>query len=80
LLLYCCYCYYYCYYYYYYYLLLLFSSCFEFNFSLPSHLQQAVDAGRCLFGTVDSFLVWHLTGGTQGGTMAMMACLFSCVA
>ena len=29
--------------------------------------KQKAAAGELLFGTVDSFLVWHLTGGTNGG-------------
>jgi glycerol kinase len=29
--------------------------------------QEAAAAGELLFGTVDSFLVWNLTGGTDGG-------------
>ncbi len=29
--------------------------------------QKAAEAGELLFGTVDSFLVWKLTGGTDGG-------------
>ena len=29
--------------------------------------QEAAGAGDLLFGNVDSFLVWKLTGGTQGG-------------
>ncbi|XP_052804747.1 glycerol kinase-like [Mya arenaria] len=27
----------------------------------------AVEDGRCLFGTVDAWLIWNLTGGTDGG-------------
>jgi glycerol kinase len=30
--------------------------------------QKAAEAGELLFGTVDSFLVWKFTGGTDGGT------------
>ncbi|XP_012946792.1 glycerol kinase [Aplysia californica] len=30
-------------------------------------VRRAVDEGRCMFGTVDSWLVWNLTGATQGG-------------
>uniref|UniRef100_A0A8D9FB89 glycerol kinase n=2 Tax=Cacopsylla melanoneura TaxID=428564 RepID=A0A8D9FB89_9HEMI len=30
-------------------------------------VQSAVKDNRCLFGTVDSWLVWNLTGGTDGG-------------
>ncbi len=29
--------------------------------------QEAAEAGELLFGNVDSFLVWKLTGGTDGG-------------
>ena len=29
--------------------------------------QQAADAGDLLFGTIDTWLVWHLTGGVDGG-------------
>lgn len=29
--------------------------------------KQKASAGELLFGTVDSFLVWHLTGGANGG-------------
>ena len=37
------------------------------------HVPQArklAEAGKLLFGTVDSFLLWRLTGGTEGGTHA----------
>jgi glycerol kinase len=37
---------------------------------LLQHVAGAMEkagAGELLFGTVDSFLVWHLTGGPQGG-------------
>eukprot|EP00794_Sanderia_malayensis_P019091 gene19091-21007_t len=30
-------------------------------------VQKAVSEERCLFGTVDTWLVWNLTGGTNGG-------------
>ncbi|KAH9514969.1 Glycerol kinase 3, partial [Bulinus truncatus] len=30
-------------------------------------VRKAVEDGRCLFGTVDSWLVWNLTGGKNGG-------------
>jgi glycerol kinase len=30
-------------------------------------VQQALTEDRCLFGTVDSWLVWNLTGGSNGG-------------
>lgn len=30
-------------------------------------LRAAADAGDALFGTIDTFLIWHLTGGVDGG-------------
>lgn len=30
-------------------------------------VQEALADGRCVFGTVDSWLVWNLTGGPNGG-------------
>ncbi|XP_070265532.1 glycerol kinase 2 [Myotis yumanensis] len=30
-------------------------------------VQRAVKEGRALFGTVDSWLIWNLTGGAEGG-------------
>nr|KAG5703569.1 hypothetical protein BaRGS_000954 [Batillaria attramentaria] len=30
-------------------------------------VRQAVKDGRCMFGTVDSWLMWNLTGGVNGG-------------
>ena len=30
-------------------------------------VREAVSEGRCLFGTVDSWLLWNLTGGVDGG-------------
>ncbi len=30
-------------------------------------LQQAVSEGRALFGNIDSWLIWNLTGGSDGG-------------
>ncbi len=30
-------------------------------------LRERVEAGEILFGNVDTFLLWHLTGGTDGG-------------
>nr|XP_045039715.2 glycerol kinase-like [Desmodus rotundus] len=30
-------------------------------------VQKAVEEGRALFGTIDSWLIWNLTGGTNGG-------------
>jgi len=29
--------------------------------------QEAAEAGDLMFGNIDSFLVWHLTGGVEGG-------------
>ena len=29
--------------------------------------RAAAEAGELLFGTIDSFLIWHLTGGVDGG-------------
>jgi glycerol kinase len=29
--------------------------------------QEAAEAGDLMFGNIDSFLIWHLTGGVQGG-------------
>ncbi|XP_050645984.1 glycerol kinase 2 [Macaca thibetana thibetana] len=31
------------------------------------HVQKAVEEGRALFGTIDSWLIWSLTGGVNGG-------------
>jgi glycerol kinase len=31
-------------------------------------VRRAVKGGTCLFGTVDTWLIWCLTGGPQGGT------------
>ena len=28
---------------------------------------EAIAENRCLFGTVDSWLIWNLTGGVKGG-------------
>jgi glycerol kinase len=33
---------------------------------VPAAREQA-DAGDLLFGNIDTFLIWHLTGGTHGG-------------
>jgi len=33
-------------------------------------VRERAEAGKLLFGTVDSFLLWRLTGGTHGGTHA----------
>ncbi|KAG5896781.1 hypothetical protein JTB14_008357 [Gonioctena quinquepunctata] len=30
-------------------------------------IKKAMDAGTCLFGTIDSWLIWNLTGGKNGG-------------
>ncbi|XP_019876137.1 glycerol kinase isoform X2 [Aethina tumida] len=30
-------------------------------------VQEAIDEGRCLFGTIDTWLIWNLTGGVRGG-------------
>lgn len=30
-------------------------------------VKKAIDEDRCLFGTVDSWLIWNLTGGKNGG-------------
>lgn len=30
-------------------------------------LREDAEAGHALFGTIDTFLIWHLTGGTNGG-------------
>ncbi|KAJ5074100.1 hypothetical protein M0811_00728 [Anaeramoeba ignava] len=30
-------------------------------------VKTAIDEERCLFGTIDSWLIWNLTGGNQGG-------------
>ena len=32
-----------------------------------SHLREQAEGGDILFGNLDSFLVWHLTGGRNGG-------------
>uniref|UniRef100_A0A8C5LH77 glycerol kinase n=1 Tax=Jaculus jaculus TaxID=51337 RepID=A0A8C5LH77_JACJA len=32
------------------------------------NVQKAVEEGRALFGTIDSWLIWSMTGGTNGGT------------
>lgn len=31
------------------------------------HIRKAIDAGTCLFGTIDSWIIWNLTGGVNGG-------------
>nr|XP_023027859.1 glycerol kinase-like isoform X1 [Leptinotarsa decemlineata] len=30
-------------------------------------VRKAIEEGRCLFGTIDTWLVWNLTGGIHGG-------------
>lgn len=30
-------------------------------------VQKAVEEDRALFGTIDSWLIWSLTGGARGG-------------
>lgn len=32
-----------------------------------SDVAAAIDDGNCFFGTVDTWLLWHLTGGPNGG-------------
>src|SRR5215510_192332 len=34
------------------------------------HARECAESGKLLFGTVDSFLLWRLTGGTHGGVHA----------
>ncbi len=38
-----------------------------FFFSKISSVQQAVHNQTCLFGTVDTWLLWNLTGGIKNG-------------
>ncbi|XP_072944105.1 glycerol kinase 3-like [Epargyreus clarus] len=33
-------------------------------------IKQAVTSGQCMAGTVDSWLIWNLTGGSRGGVHA----------
>nr|XP_031837271.1 glycerol kinase-like isoform X1 [Nomia melanderi]XP_031837272.1 glycerol kinase-like isoform X1 [Nomia melanderi]XP_031837273.1 glycerol kinase-like isoform X1 [Nomia melanderi]XP_031837274.1 glycerol kinase-like isoform X1 [Nomia melanderi]XP_031837275.1 glycerol kinase-like isoform X1 [Nomia melanderi] len=33
-------------------------------------IQEALDKKRCMFGTIDSWLIWNLTGGTKFGIHA----------
>jgi len=33
-------------------------------------VKQAADAGKCCFGTIDTWLLWNLTGGPRGGVHA----------
>jgi glycerol kinase len=35
--------------------------------TLPPRQREAAEAGELLFGTVDSWLIWNLTGGPAGG-------------
>ncbi|KRT83796.1 hypothetical protein AMK59_3777 [Oryctes borbonicus] len=30
-------------------------------------IKRAMDSGGCLFGTVDTWIIWNLTGGVEGG-------------
>lgn len=30
-------------------------------------VQKAIDEGRCLFGTIDTWIIWNLTGGVNNG-------------
>ncbi|KAK2952757.1 putative Glycerol kinase [Blattamonas nauphoetae] len=30
-------------------------------------VQKAIDENRCMFGTIDTWLIWNLTGGPEGG-------------
>ncbi|XP_046456345.1 glycerol kinase-like isoform X1 [Daphnia pulex] len=32
-----------------------------------AEVSDAIDENRCLFGTVDTWLIWNLTGGVKGG-------------
>ncbi|KAK9498284.1 hypothetical protein O3M35_002953 [Rhynocoris fuscipes] len=32
-----------------------------------SEVREAIEKGSCLFGTMDTWLIWNLTGGTNGG-------------
>ncbi|XP_006885352.1 PREDICTED: glycerol kinase 2-like [Elephantulus edwardii] len=36
-------------------------------FDNVKQVQKAVEEGRALFGTIDSWLIWNLTGGVNGG-------------
>lgn len=31
------------------------------------HIRKAIDEGTCLFGNIDAWLIWNLTGGINGG-------------
>src|SRR4029079_13108998 len=35
--------------------------------ALPEELRRAADTGELLFGTIDTWLIWNLTGGPNGG-------------
>ena len=37
------------------------------NDNLYAQVADAAETGELMFGTVDSWLVWNLTGGLQGG-------------
>nr|XP_033323915.1 glycerol kinase-like isoform X1 [Megalopta genalis]XP_033323916.1 glycerol kinase-like isoform X1 [Megalopta genalis] len=37
--------------------------------NVPS-VQEALDKNQCMFGTIDSWLIWNLTGGTKFGVHA----------
>ena len=39
----------------------------EYGNYLYAQVADAADAGELMFGTVDSWLVWNLTGGLQAG-------------
>src|SRR5215510_14199438 len=39
-------------------------------FDQVPHVRERAESGKLLFGTVDSFLLWRLTGGTHGGVHA----------
>ena len=41
--------------------------CFSVDNCSVSQVAEAAEAGELMFGTVDSWLVWNLTGGLQGG-------------
>ncbi|VEN60148.1 unnamed protein product, partial [Callosobruchus maculatus] len=34
------------------------------------HIKKAIDSGTCLFGNIDSWIIWNLTGGPNGGVHA----------
>ena len=43
------------------------------NYSFVSQVADAAEAGELMFGTVDSWLVWNLTGGLQGGRWELLS-------